>query len=408
MNTTALSNNREGARSFRMTPMLEVPSTTETMQGLISIDNNQWDKNRDYGYQDNAIINGVEWDHLRNTIVWSKKQIETGIISTIAVSNKHWDYSREFGSDRMIIINDKLVLKDKRLKSADINEDGQMVYTLGDAIFMKHIYDDNHRIIPANPEIKMSTEEYKIKSEREKQEFEQAPKYPSILQGPFITSSWHVVIVGTKKDDEGIHLYIDHREIPLDIHKLSAPLKVEGDNLFISFKTPVGTDRITKIELDNHRERPKKGHYLVEGYRALTQQQVKKITNLTEEHDVLTAQRDDLVKLHDEKITKLTDKDAEIAQLLKLLNQEKEKTDALSERVDRLENTIIQKEALYEKDLFEMKLAHGGIVTVITESLSDLWKAIEAPWAFWGKLKDQAIIASDRIRNATAQIRHIK
>lgn len=89
----------------------------------------------------------------------------------------------------MIIINDKLVLKDKRLKSADINEDGQMVYTLGDAVFMKHIYDDNHRIIPANPEIKMSTEEYKIKSEREKQEFEQAPKYPSILQGPFITSS---------------------------------------------------------------------------------------------------------------------------------------------------------------------------------------------------------------------------
>lgn len=89
----------------------------------------------------------------------------------------------------MIIINDKLVLKDKRLKSADINEDGQMVYTLDDAIFMKYIFDDNHHIIPANPEIKMSTEEYKIKSEREKQEFEQAPKYPSILQGPFITSS---------------------------------------------------------------------------------------------------------------------------------------------------------------------------------------------------------------------------
>ena len=89
MNTTTLNNNREGVQSFRMTPMLEVPSTTETMQGLISIDNNQWDKNRDYGYQDNAIINGIEWDHLRNTIVWSKKQIETGIISTMAVSNKH-------------------------------------------------------------------------------------------------------------------------------------------------------------------------------------------------------------------------------------------------------------------------------------------------------------------------------
>lgn len=180
------------------------------------------------------------------------------------------------------------------------------------------------------------------------------------------------MIVGTKKDDEGIHLYIDHREIPLDIHKLSAPLKVEGDNLFISFKTPVGTDRITKIELDNHRERPKKGHYLVEGYRALTQQQVKKITNLAEEHGVLTAQRDDLVKLHDEKITTISNKDAEIARLLKLIDQKNEEVDALSERVDQLENTIIQKEALYEKDLSEMKLAHGGIVTVITESLSNL------------------------------------
>ena len=55
---------------------------------------------------------------------------------------------------------------------------------------------------------------------------------------------------------------------------------------------------------------------------------------------VLTEQRDNLVKLHDDKITKITDKDAEIARLLKLLEQEKEKTDILSERIDILENTL--------------------------------------------------------------------
>ena len=83
----------------------------------------------------------------------------------------------------------------------------------------------------------------------------------------------------------------------------------------------------------------------------MTQKQVAKITSITE-------QRDDLVKLHDDKITKLTDKDAEIAQILKLLKQEKEKTDALSERIDELENTIARQKEAYQQDLSDMTLAH--------------------------------------------------
>ena len=87
---------------------------------------------------------------------------------------------------------------------------------------------------------------------------------------------------------------------------------------------------------------------------------------------VLTEQRDNLVKLHDDKITKITDKDAEIARLLKLLEQEKEKTDILSERIDILENTLARQKERYMQDISEMKLAHGGVVTVIHESLENL------------------------------------
>jgi hypothetical protein len=173
------------------------------------------------------------------------------------------------------------------------------------------------------------------------------------------------VIVGTKKGDEGTHLYIDHQEIPLDIHEANAPLKIEGENIFISFKTPVGENRITKIELDNSRERPKKGDYLIEGYRALTQQQFRRVMDLEE-------QRDNLMDLHDDKITKLTDKNTEIAQLRMLLDQEKEKTEALIDRIDRMENAIMQQKEQYEQDIYEMNLVHGGIVTVINESLVDL------------------------------------
>lgn len=72
------------------------------------------------------------------------------------------------------------------------------------------------------------------------------------------------MIVGTKKGDEGTHLYIDNQEIPLDIYEANAPLKIEGENIFISFKTPVGENRITKIELDNFRERPEQEDFRIQ------------------------------------------------------------------------------------------------------------------------------------------------
>ncbi len=86
----------------------------------------------------------------------------------------------------------------------------------------------------------------------------------------------------------------------------------------------------------------------------------------------LEGQRDNLVALHDEKITMISNKDAEIAQLRRLLDQEKEKTEALSNRIDRMENAITQQKEQYEQDISEMNLVHGGIVTVINESLADL------------------------------------
>ena len=140
----------------------------------------------------------------------------------------------------MIIVNNKVILKNKSLKYADINQDGKMVYILGNSVFTKDIYDENHHILPIVPMVKKSEteEEWKKKIENEKRKLEQAPKYPDLIQGPFITSSGQVIIIGTKLGDQGTHLYIDHQKIPLDIHEVSAPLKIENNAIFVSFKTP--------------------------------------------------------------------------------------------------------------------------------------------------------------------------
>lgn len=400
LSTPANTDEQSEQKGYRITPILDVPDQMQPIQWLASIHEKQW-KEKESGYQENAIINSVDWDSLRDTIVWSKKEVETGVTAVMAVSKKSHGYHEEFWPDRMIIVNNKVILKNKSLKYADINQDGKMVYILGNSVFTKDIYDENHHILAIAPIVKKweTEEEWKKKIEDEKRQLEQAPKYPNLIQGPFITSSGQVIIIGTKLGDQGTHLYIDHQKIPLDIHEVSAPLKIENNAIFVSFKTPGWIEQTVKIELDNPRERPKKGDYLVQWYRALTQRQVSKIM-------VLTEQRDNLVKLHDDKITKITDKDAEIARLLKLLEQEKEKTDILSERIDILENTLARQKEWYMQDISEMKLAHGGVVTVIHESLENLWAAINKPWAFWGNLKEQAIIASERIRKATAQIRH--
>lgn len=119
----------------------------------------------------------------------SKKQVETGVIATMAVPKKTYDYRDEFGRDSMIIVNNQIVLKHRYLTSADINKNGQMVYVLDGSVFTKDIYGDHHRVLSVPPIKKLTPEESQEKREKEKQEFEQAPKYPSILQGPFITSS---------------------------------------------------------------------------------------------------------------------------------------------------------------------------------------------------------------------------
>lgn len=351
MNNT-LPKQIQEASAYRMTPILEIPENAHELRWILT--------------------NG------------RVKEVEHGV--QVSLETKH---DQEY-SVQQFIVNKMIVASAEGISSADMNQDGKVVYTYQQSrmnpvsVITWEIYNENHEIIPLWSSKDM---------------VEAAPTYDSIIQWPFVTNNGKIIIFGSKEKNGWDNIYIDHQKIPLDIDELLAPIKIEGNNLFISFKTPGWVDRITQIELDNSRERPKKGHYLIEGYRALTQKQVAKITSITE-------QRDDLVKLHDDKITKLTDKDAEIAQILKLLKQEKEKTDALSERIDELENTIARQKEAYQQDLSDMTLAHWGIVTVVNESLIDLWKTIEKPWTFWGNLKEQAKIATERIQKAITQIRH--
>ena len=85
----------------------------------------------------------------------------------------------------------------------------------------------------------------------------------------------------------------------------------------------------------------------------------------------LEEQRDNLMDLHDDKITKLTGKDAEIAELRRLLDQEKRER---KQEVDALNKEVRQKKKKkesHEEDISEMEFIHRGVIATINEAVAD-------------------------------------